>query len=313
MLNIDAVLKFSWIFYKNYDSVYLRILERTVMYIWILLATIMIALSFFNLSPRADKESVFTETKAASLVNRFRIEHSAFSRVAECKMVNSISTSDKMIKFPANEQDAYIWENKALPIGYTPSTSLNSSHYIFCLDNELTNGGSPQFADSCVSETNLVFRYSVSFAPLPERWYLKEEQEDGEGEAGIVMPILSNAMSKLFVKGSVLGILSCNEEDECSFRGSNAYEKKLNQGNRKLTGLSFKKGEEVSENPDFYTTLFANTDFINSCLGVCLFAVHKLSNKDVDNHCKTLYENDYKLPEEDEEDNSEVPNNEQGE
>ena len=107
--------------------------------------------------------------------------------------------------------------------------------------------------------------------------------------------------------------MSCNEEDECSFRGSNAYEKKLNQGNRKLTGLSFKKGEEVSENPDFYTTLFANADFINSCRGVCLFAVHKLSNKDVDNHCKTLYENDYKLPEEDEEDNSEVPNNEQGE
>ena len=30
------------------------------MYIWILLATIMVALSFFNTSPREDKASVFT-------------------------------------------------------------------------------------------------------------------------------------------------------------------------------------------------------------------------------------------------------------
>ena len=35
------------------------------MYIWILLATFMIALSFLNLSPRQDKQSVFSEITEA--------------------------------------------------------------------------------------------------------------------------------------------------------------------------------------------------------------------------------------------------------
>ena len=286
------------------------------MYIWILLATIMVALSFFNLSPRADKESVFTETKAASLVNRFRIEHSAFSRVAECKMVNSISQTQTMIVFPENEQDAYVWANKALPIGYTPANDLltNSYHYIFCLNSELTDSVSPEIAETCVQSNpntgaDVIFRYSISIAKIPERWYLKEEinsEVDAELATRDVLPVLSNAMAKLFVKGSVLGILSCNDDGECNFKGSNIYEKQKNSNAGRLTRLSFKKGEGEK---DFYTSLFAQDGFKASCVGTCFFAVNKLSDKDVDSHCATLYNGEYKIPtevEEDEDTSSEV-------
>lgn len=266
------------------------------MYIWILLATIMIALSFMNLSPRADKEGVFTETRAASLVNRFRIEHSAFSRVAECKMLNSIAETDEIIKFPENELDQHIWENKSLPIGYTRGNDLNAFHYIYCLDSDLVQGNSPEISDTCVhSLAKSAFRYSVSFAPLPNRWRSKEVSSEA-------LPVLKNAVAKQFVKGSVLGMVSCSADDtegsltkgnakNCTFIGSNAYEKQKHTG---LTRLSFTPGA----GNDFYSELFANTDYKQQCAGnICFFAVHRLSNRDVSHHCKSLFGSEYQLPE----------------
>ena len=45
------------------------------MYIWILLATIMVAFSFYNISPRADKENYINEAKTSIIVNRFKMAH----------------------------------------------------------------------------------------------------------------------------------------------------------------------------------------------------------------------------------------------
>ena len=59
------------------------------MYIWILLATIMVALSFFNLSPRADKEHALNEIRAATVVNRFKAEHVAMQKTMQCEIVKN--------------------------------------------------------------------------------------------------------------------------------------------------------------------------------------------------------------------------------
>jgi len=261
------------------------------MYIWILLATIMIALSFLNLSPRADKEGAFAEVKAESLVSRFRTEHGAFTRVIECKIVHDIDIPSMSVpvisKFnPTDGVDKYIWENRSLPIGYDYEHSdLDVYHYSYCLKGDVFKGTSPQIADSCATDiynfANRAFRYSVSFAPLPDRWRSKIE---GEVET---VPVLNQALAKQHVKGSILGLLNCggnsDSASDCIFSGSLSYVKKHAEG---MSHLSFTPGS----GGDFYNALFSNTDFAHNCAGnICFFAIHRLSNSDVDRHCEKLY------------------------
>ena len=260
------------------------------MYIWILLATIMIALSFFNLSPRADKEGVFTEVKALSLISRFKIEHTAFSRVVECKLLNSTS-DDATGKFnPANGVDKYIWENEALPIGYERGTDLSTIvHYHYCLVDDVELGGSPALATNCLNSSKTpVHRYAVTFARISDRWLSKDN--------GDIIPVLNNALSKQYVKGSILGIATCAVNGEntgiesCTFQGTASYIKNLKDSEDQKTEAEPRKGFlSFDGTSGFYHELFANSDFKTKCGGSCFFAIHKLSNKDVDKHCETLY------------------------
>ena len=57
------------------------------MYIWILLATIMVAMTFFNVSPRVDKEHALNEIRAATVTNRFKAEHEAMLKTMECEIM----------------------------------------------------------------------------------------------------------------------------------------------------------------------------------------------------------------------------------
>ena len=264
------------------------------MYIWILLATIMIALSFFNLSPRADKEGVFTEVKALSLISRFKIEHTAFSRVVECKLLNSTASDGATGKFnPKNGIDKYIWENEALPIGYERGTDLSSIvHYHYCLVDDVELGGSPALATNCLNSSETpVHRYAVTFFKVPNRWLSKDIEDSGD-----TIPVLNNALSKQYVKGSILGIATCalnNEEtavQSCTFQGTASYMKNLKNSEDKTTEAGPRKGFlSFDGTSGFYRELFANSDFKTECGGSCFFAIHKLSNKDVDKHCETLY------------------------
>lgn len=255
------------------------------MYIWILLATIMIALSFFNLSPRADKEGVFTEVKALSLITRFKIEHTAFSRVAECKLLNSISTDPTFSLFdPSDGIDKYVWENSALPIGYERGNDLSTIfHYTFCMDDDVELGGSPNLASCQNSSETPAHRYSVSFAKIPDRWLSKDNGE--------VIPVLSNTLAKQYIKGTILGITDCTVAsggasiESCTFKGTASYIKNLNETTQTTGFLSF------NGSSGFYNKLFTDNsiNFKSTCGGLCFFAIHKLSNKDVDTHCVSLY------------------------
>ena len=72
------------------------------MYIWILLATIMVALSFLNLSPRADKDNTINEIKAAIVVNHIKAEHYAMLKTMECEfLMNNYST-------PSDSNDSWL-------------------------------------------------------------------------------------------------------------------------------------------------------------------------------------------------------------
>ena len=62
------------------------------MYIWILLATIMVAFSFYNVSPRADKDHALNEIRAATVTNRFKIEHKAMLKMFECEILYQLNS-----------------------------------------------------------------------------------------------------------------------------------------------------------------------------------------------------------------------------
>lgn len=62
------------------------------MYIWILLAAIMVAMSFFNVSPRADKDHVINEIRAAKISNSFKVEHVAVLKTMECEIMKHMNS-----------------------------------------------------------------------------------------------------------------------------------------------------------------------------------------------------------------------------
>ena len=85
------------------------------MYIWILLATIMVALSFFNVSPRADKEHALNDIKAATVVNRFKAEHAAMLKNFNCEILFRTNNQAK--------QDGVPWDSVATSPGQRKSAT----------------------------------------------------------------------------------------------------------------------------------------------------------------------------------------------
>ena len=107
------------------------------MYIWILLATIMIGLSFFNLSPRPDKENAYTEVKASTAVTRFKLENMAMTRFMQCEVLLGLHTNnwdsdkspfqvtmDSSFQYTVNGESITVTPQDSLPIGYVAGEEI---------------------------------------------------------------------------------------------------------------------------------------------------------------------------------------------
>ena len=227
------------------------------MYIWILLATIMVALSFFNISPRADKENTVNEVKASLIVNRFRAEHLAMARTLECEVIRRSDNSDWRETFPVSfkkeadgsgsatikftsPRDSYpvTWDlpytqyKCNLPMGYElDSPLLEVRHAIICTDKRLED---PDQTDNVAVQCQRLghgrYQYIVSYAKIPDRWITKETVKyDDEFDVARPLPALANLLAKATSYGSVYGWTDCAERNvggspkvECDLRGYNA-------------------------------------------------------------------------------------------
>ena len=142
------------------------------MYIWILLATIMVALSFFNTSPREDKASVFTEIKASTFINRFRAEHTGYFRTLECDILyNSNRYEDSIIPIQKSDVENLGYTSLAsnLPIGYNEKDNGQVIyHGIYCFDKDLREERAA--LTNCNTAAQ---RYLFSFSGISERWTSK--------------------------------------------------------------------------------------------------------------------------------------------
>ncbi|MBR1825714.1 MAG: hypothetical protein IJ770_03915 [Alphaproteobacteria bacterium] len=117
------------------------------MYIWILLATIMVAMTFFNVSPRVDKEHALNEIRAATVTNRFKAEHEAMLKTMECEIMYNRNNG--------------CWDTENRGMGCTSSTprqSANGPVNVGCFNPgyvRMHSGSSdPRF--SCTGMTNTV-------------------------------------------------------------------------------------------------------------------------------------------------------------
>lgn len=289
------------------------------MYIWILLATIMVALSFFNTSPREDKASVFTEIKASTFINRFRAEHTGYFRTLECDILYNSNRYENSI-IPVQKSDienlGYTSLASNLPIGYNEEDSGQVIyHGIYCFDKDLREEGAA--LTNCNTAAQ---RYLFSFSGISERWTSKtkysvtlpdtvtKNYRGNVVEISAPVPAFSNYLAKELHGIKNTGWMYC-ADNKCYLVGRSSiqtlYDKNAakNEYEQKADGTyGIKKGGSET-NPvkdtdrNKYITLHLpeadslGSDFMNTCStnGMpCMFSAEKFKTTDTSGHCRGL-------------------------
>jgi len=250
------------------------------MYIWILLASIMVALSFFNLHPRADQENAFSEIKVATLTRRFRMEHLAFTHAVECEVIYNRSSFDGDDKYEkdgsktsykvSSDYDVgYTSIKENLPIGFQHDDNNSPLHYIVCLDNKgfTEDGKILKSPSTCGNSRNI---YGVSFLKIPDRWISK--QKDEATNLYMPLPAFTSFLGTELTGMKNTGWVYCDGDNDnpCHFSGRTTLSARYNQKELHI--------EKVSIPPD----LIDNTDFREQCYAQpCLFAYDRIRNVDL--------------------------------
>ena len=288
------------------------------MYIWILLATIMVALSFFNTSPREDKASVFTEIKASTFINRFRAEHTGYFRTLECDIIYNSNRYENSI-IPVQESDVenlgYTSLASNLPIGYNKEDSGQVIyHGIYCFDKDLREEGAALTNCSTAAQ-----RYLFSFSGISERWTSKTKYSVTlpdtvtASSSGTVVkisapvPAFSNYLAKELHGIKNTGWMYC-ADNKCYLVGrssiqtlydKNAAKNKYEQKEDGTYGIKNEGGANSVKdtNRHKYITLHLpaadslGSDFMDTCStnGMpCMFSAEKFKTTDTSGHCRGL-------------------------
>lgn len=274
------------------------------MYIWILLATFMVMLSFFNTSPREDKVNVFSEIKASSYINRFRAEHLAYFRTWDCEvmynsgtMFGSGSTSPVFELGEENADFGYTSLQDNLPIGYdTENGAYQIYHDIYCFSGDLLHGSPTPALQDC---RNSQYRYLISYAQIPERWLSKTKTQftmelDGSShtaEINAPLPAFTTYLAKDLNGMKNTGWMWCdfpNTQYNCHLAGRSA-----------IQTLYDKTETTVEAKSKYINFVFPRTmltdrpaeRFQNACSasGIpCLFSFQRFRTTDTGGHCAGL-------------------------
>ena len=273
------------------------------MYIWILLATIMVALSFFNLSPRRDKDNAYNEIKTATIINRFRLENNAVVRLLQCETLMNMHTKgwdsgDAPYKIELTttddegntvSNDAFDFEYTSpaenLPVGYQADPNFQIYHYVYCLDIPAENrnpdtGAAPAIMRPCQYGSAVHPTYVVSFAVIPMRFLAKNA---AAGELPEPLPMFVKYLADETKGQGIAGWLDCNAAGTCELKGNASYQ---------VTNLINDETNEAVGNkrgvlpPN--SVLFNNPDFAATCLTTqpCMFLYRKMPTTDERAYCR---------------------------
>lgn len=273
------------------------------MYIWVLLATLMVALNFYNLAPRRDLENIYNETRVVTLANRFRHEHLAFKEATECFMIGTNRSEKSFLDLYKENAETvgggieinYTSKKFNLPIGY--QTDHNQfgqiSHNIICVDD---NG---KDAVSCSTANK---RYAISIVPLEDRWVnkklvlkkLDKDTPDDSDDIEVLAPVsvLTNYLAKAASRTKFTG-WTWYDGSKFHLEGfANAYSvEAVAEQNADGSEKTDDKGNTIYK-AQFKTYEFPE-DIINKlkerCEGIpCLYAADLYKTKDISGRCATL-------------------------
>lgn len=281
------------------------------MYIWILLATIMVALSFFNLSPRSDKDNVFSEIKAATIINRFRIENNAVVRLLQCEVLSKGhsnnwdggGTTGAGIQVSLTDNDGapnptlnfgYTSPTDNLPVGYDLDNDFKVYHYVYCLDRKAEESGAV-IMNPCQYGSSVHPTYVISFAKIPMRYLVKNSghvTSDEEGNvtydsvsSGVIepLPMFLKYLADETRGTGIAGWTDCTAVGTCLLKGANAY---------KSTGVmddnnNLALGTEHSVLP-INSVLYNSATFSTVCgtSQPCMFIYRKMPTTDEHAYCR---------------------------
>ena len=272
------------------------------MYIWILLATIMVALSFFNLSPRRDKDNAYSEIKAATTINRFRLENNAVVRLLQCETLMNMHTKNwdsgnapYKIELSVDDGSGNLVSNDAfdfeytspaenLPVGYQADPNFQIYHYVYCLDmpaesrNE-DNGALPQVMHPCQYGSAVHPTYVVSFAVIPMRYLSKN---GAAGQLAEPLPMFVKYLADETKGQGIAGWLDCSGAGTCELKGNSSYQVTNVINDATNEAVTNKLGvlppnSVLFNNPDFHVCL---TD------QPCMFLYRKMPTTDERASCR---------------------------
>lgn len=211
------------------------------MYIWVILATFMVALYSFNLTYRADLRSVEVEPVARALISKLIIKQQAAGRYMRgntppyAKIIDAEGNkvdSDTVTYAPGilTEQQLRPSEGETyLPYGFKEDNSVTTE--IYCLDrNNYRN------ARAC-SDDNAI-RFLVAYMVIPQRWL--------NVKTGLPNNDLNAAMKELIGYDSSFGYPVCKKYIEDTATGT----KKCDQLVIRSREGTYQKGYDDDDNSE---------------------------------------------------------------
>ena len=144
------------------------------MYIWMILATFIVVLATFNLSPRADIEKVQLAPLAEAAVTKFLSQHNAAveyaTKVTKEMLSGGVGFSGSVTQLTGcNNGVGDLCDY--LPIGYHYTENAYYSS-VYCLNGHVKDaeGNITKTAGQETEDCSTAVRYVITFGRVPQRW-----------------------------------------------------------------------------------------------------------------------------------------------
>jgi len=283
------------------------------MYLWVLLATFMVALLSFNLSIRPDSDRALMETKAQTIITKFRVQHYGFAHyIASKKLTKAqLSSQDPLVKkdsvdyaskvgyndgnvlgVPSELNEAITSElvntqdiQKYLPYGFQTDATIYSK--VFCFKPQ-TFESDENYDTVCENDISIPFDLRktccaasgtdvlvISWQKMPPRWISHTTQKP--------LSDMMSAMTKSEGYGSTIGFVTNVDDASGPVVSGGMYRTPIAQidSEGKPTG---KYTYELKYRP-IYNILIEDDDFKdcvneNKIKNPCLIAINKVSNRE---------------------------------
>ncbi len=176
------------------------------MYLWVILATFIVALASFNLSVRPDMRQLYVEPQAEAAVTRIMLQHQGAAKYVESLRITEENPSAPGFSQGEISPDKF---QDYLPAGFevdyegnVPVTEKNITA-MYCMDKEKEDLSTP--IGNC-NDSNAM-NYLVTYGCVPQRW---KSLRGGRPSNDLI-----NAINTLAGRGSNFGYtIDVDENDE---------------------------------------------------------------------------------------------------